>query len=142
MMEGAKTFFALLVAAFGGIATILGGVKAACAVRKGFAERGTARERALATHIADMVARAQREELAEVRADLRTVMWQQGTLQSEKINWAYDNFCIKRKPLPIYQKNALEKMYRQYTGDGDGKARQNGVPHDFLEKLSECEIVG
>lgn len=141
-LEETKALFAWLVAFFGGVATILGGIKAVDAVRKKAAERRDAKEKALATRISDMVTGATKEELAEIRAEIKTVSEQQGTLQSEKINWAYDYFVIKRKPLPIYQKNALEKMYKQYTGDGYAEAHQNGVPHDFLEKLSECEIVG
>ncbi len=142
MVDETKAIFQWLVAVFGGIATIIGGFEAVKAVRKRIMERRKEKEEEQAKRIAAAVAEAQKEELVEIKRELRTVSEQQGTIQSEKINWAYDYFYIKRKRLPIYQKNALEKMYKQYTGEGYGEAHQNGVPHDFLEKLGECEIVG
>ena len=142
MVDETKAIFQWLVAVFGGIATIIGGFEAVKAVRKHIMERRKEKENEQAKRIAAAVAEAQKEELGEIKRELRTVSEQQGTIQSEKINWAYDYFFIKRKPLPLYQKNAREKMYKQYTGNGYGEAHQNGVPHDFLEKLGDCEIVG
>lgn len=57
-----------------------------------------------------------------------------GTVQSDRLNWAYDYFIVKRKPLPLYQRNSLERMYTQYTKG----AKQNGVPSDFKQKISAC----
>ncbi len=57
-----------------------------------------------------------------------------GTVQSDRLNWAYDYFTVKKKPLPLYQRNSLERMYMQYTKG----AKQNGVPSDFVQKISTC----
>lgn len=140
-MEETTELFKLLVAFFGGLATIIGGIKAVEAVKKRITDKKEVKEKNLVERIAKCVSESQKAEFAEIRNELKIVSKQQGTLQSEKINWAYEYFCIKRKPLPLYQKNALEKMYQQYTGNGEGEANSNGVPHDFLEKLSECELT-
>ena len=124
---------------FGGMATIIGGAKAIGAIRAKLRENKEAKAKIMADAIAKSVIDAQAKELDGLRDQLQCIGDQVGTIQREKLNWAYDYFCIKGRPLPLIQKNSLEKMYKQYTSEGG--AAMNGVPHDFLAKLSEAKIV-
>lgn len=143
-----------------GIATIVGGVKAIDYLSekmKGWRKRKT-EQRDAWKNVVSMIEKMQeaqaekdarqekmladiQKEISEHSHTLKQIVdkndelsEQIGTVQSDRLNWAYDYFIVKRKPLPLYQRMSLERMYQQYTKG----AKQNGVPHDFEKKISAC----
>lgn len=59
------------------------------------------------------------------------------TLQSEKLNWAYDHYGVKRNPISIQTKTSLQEMKRLYTLRG-----HNHLPEDWSDRINNAPIIG
>lgn len=63
---------------------------------------------------------------------------QVGTMQNEKMNWAYVYYGIEHHPIPLATRTSLEQMYDQYTQTG----KHNHVPQDFKERIRSTHVKG
>lgn len=63
---------------------------------------------------------------------------QVGTVQHEKLMWAYGYYGIQRHPISITTRTSLELMYDQYTDDG----KHNHIPQDFKEIIRKAPLEG
>lgn len=153
-----------LAAVLGGIGVIWAGVKTIREIRKWLKDtaddRRARREApnkllALIQQMKDeqhQKDEAQQEQLNEIKSavdglntrfdtvvdKLDGVDMQVGTMQNEKMNWAYVYYGIEHHPIPLATLTSLEMMYDQYVATG----KHNHVPQDFKERLRTTLIKG
>lgn len=159
-----STSYGVIAAIIAAVGVIWGGIKTAREIRKWAAEglrrhreRQSVPERTLA-----MVQQIQEEQAAkegaqrewtdnitrrldkfEARFDkldqaIRGVDSQVGTLQLEKMTWAYVHYGIEKHPIPLSTLTSLEVMYDQYVEKGT----HNHIPQDFKEVIRQAPIKG
>ena len=63
---------------------------------------------------------------------------QVGTLQLEKMMWAYVHYGIEKHEISIATRTSLELMYDQYVEKG----AHNHIPQDFKEIIRQAPIKG
>lgn len=63
---------------------------------------------------------------------------QVGTMQNEKLTWAYVYYGVEHHPIPLATLTSLEQMYDQYVSAG----KHNHVPQDFKERIRSAYIRG
>ena len=55
------------------------------------------------------------------------------TLQSDRLNQAYDFYVDKHHPCPLFVKGSLTRMHDQYTAGG-----HNHLHESYMERLEAC----
>lgn len=77
-----------------------------------------------------------KQQLAQIRGQIKCLDEQLGTIQREKMMWAYHYYGIKHHPISIETRMSLQAMYDQYTADN----KHNHVPHDFKDKINSAPL--
>lgn len=157
-----STGYGALVALFAAAGVIWGGIKTFQEIRKWisgllqrYRERRSVPERTLA-----MVQRIQEEQAQKdvqqrqwmdevsgrldkfeglfdsVKESIVGVDSQVGTLQLEKMMWAYVHYGIELHEISIATRTSLELMYHQYRDKGG----HNHVPEDFVEVIRRAPL--
>lgn len=90
----------------------------------------------------ELVKRMEKMEKADARRDERMEgivkkvdRLEEGvaTLQSDRLNQAYDFYVDKHHPCPLFVKSSLTQMHDQYTAGG-----HNHLHESYMERLEEC----
>lgn len=157
-----STGYGALIALFAAAGALWGGIKTCREIRKWISgllqrrrERQSVPERTLA-----MVQRIQEEQakkdvqqrqwmeevsgrldkfdgvLDDVKKSITGVDLQVGTLQLEKMMWAYVHYGVELHEISIATRTSLELMYHQYRDKGG----HNHVPEDFVEVIRRAPL--
>lgn len=78
------------------------------------------------------------ESLNNINESLESIDLQVGTIQNEKMTWAYIYYGLKQNPISLDTRTSLCRMYEQYTKGG----KHNHIPQDFIEVISSAPIDG
>lgn len=157
-----STGYGALVALFAAVGAIWGGIKTFREIRKwvsGLLQRHRERQR-VPERTLEMVQRIQEEQarkdeqqrqwmeevsgrldkfeglLDGVKTSIAGVDLQVGTLQLEKMMWAYVHYGVELHEISIATRTSLELMYHQYRDKGG----HNHVPEDFIEVIRRAPL--
>ena len=154
-----STSYGKLMALFAAVGVIWGGIKTGREIRKWVSEglRRRRERRSVPERTLAMVQRIQEEQAAkdeaitkrldkfEGRIDafsekmvgaIEGVDQQVGTLQLEKMMWAYVHYGVELHEISLATRTSLEVMFDQYTI----KEAHNHVPQDFKEVIRRAPL--